>query len=597
MHIKRVLLYALPILFISSAFLFPSINANYLETAIWLIIVLALLVFRNEIRIKINRETIAIIAFAFAGLIISSFSNDLYTSFHKALFIIEVVSIFILLGSLGDRMVLDLSSKYLVILSSIFTIFAFTNYIEVGQLPYNYISGIFGHSESYSVFICLPLFIAIYLIYHSSDRLRHVWSVCAGILIVGLVLSGSYLPIIQALIFVLLGLTSQLKNFNFRLLGLTSQTVFFAIIIYCLVIYGARANTLSYGQEYNDSLINKSYVTILQNSNTARGYYILDGLFAFLNEPLKGHGLDSFDNALRLVKTGLYYGSDTASFSLFLHNLVEGGIIYFLIFVIFVCLLFLKFLRINRQEEIFAYLITLLLFSQLFHSIYGSGLNNNTSLLIWFVFAGLVYSLVLPKRIVISYKTVSGKIILQTTIALTIIIAMLEANLARAVYYKQKAEPYLGSENSFAILYLSKSLSYNSFDASTWYMLWKAYYLSNKLDQAQFAIKKALDKSVNDSNYLYILANTEMALDQKEDYREYLIKSLKYDQISDIQRYLDLVQYDYEQNKYAEAISYGEKIVKIYEDFVKAGKENYRTISKSDIEIINKIKSLIKEMK
>ena len=147
------------------------------------------------------------------------------------------------------------------------------------------------------------------------------------------------------------------------------------------------------------------------------------------------------------------------------------------------------------------------------------------------------------------------------------------------------------------MLYLTKSLSYNSFDDTTWYMLWKSYYLSNKFEQAQFAIKKALEKSSNNSFYFEILANNQKALDQKEDYREYLIKSIKTNQMSDIQRYLDLVEYDYEQNKYAEAISYGEKIIKIYEDFIEAKEGNYRIISKSDIAIINQIKGLLGQMK
>ncbi len=593
MHLKRVLLYVLPIIFICSAFLFPSINASYIETFIWLIIVATLLLFRDQIKININSGIISLLLFAFAGLVVSSLAYNPFLSFHKALIIIQIVSIFILSGSLTDRNIIKLASKFLIIISALFTIFAFTKYIEFGQIAYNYLSGIFQNGESYSAFAILPFILSIYFIYETKNRSKYLWSICGAIILVGIILSGSYLPLIQVIIFILLGLTSQIKK-----VGLSPQIFIFAIAIYCLVIYGARVNTLSYSQDYNQNLISKLFTINFENSYQARAYYAKDAIFAFINEPIKGYGLDNFNNAIGFVNNGLNYGKSTAPYSLLLHILVEGGLFYFLIFVIAVYFIIreLKY-YINNESDIFIKLLILVLFSQMFHAVYGSGLGNITALYIYFILAGLVYGLCGQGKYCIENKGVIKKIVFQCIIALTILITILSANISRGLYYRDKGEAYIGNENSFAMLYLTKSLSYNSFDDTTWYMLWKSYYLSNKFEQAQFAIKKALEKSSNNSFYFEILANNQKALDQKEDYREYLIKSIKTNQMSDIQRYLDLVEYDYEQNKYAEAISYGEKIIKIYEDFIKAKEGNYRIISKSDIAIINQIKGLLGQMK
>jgi len=59
-------------------------------------------------------------------------------------------------------------------------------------------------------------------------------------------------------------------------------------------------------------------------------------------------------------------------------------------------------------------------------------------------------------------------------------------------------------------------------------------------------------------------------LGEKENYRSSLIKAIKYFPASDLNYYVKLVKYDFEQKKYDEALTYINQIIPIYSKYEKS---------------------------
>ena len=588
---SKIVNLALPYIFIASLFLPAKIEPIYLSSFLWLIIIVHFIFFGKELVKSLDGVKISYLIFTLFVIPVSFFSIEVNSALQNAIYLFQSFYFLLIASQNFGYSYIKRILQFLIVIGSIFSVFAFSKFIEIGQLSNNYLDGLFGLRLVSAGYVSFLLFISIYFSLQKSDKYKHLWILCSAILLNALIYSGSYLFIIQTLVFFAIYYFIKNKELKFRIvfnreiIKISCSILLVAFILYCGILYFARNTTLQNTDKINQELLSLNQNKIHQNNSTAMGDYLSDNLYLFLSRPFNGLGYGLGNLATESVRETLNYGEYTEQYSLPLKILVENGIILFILFAVFTYQIISKFcqkLKGNLQKDIIY--LSILLLSYFIYSLYSSALSINKTYIIFIIVVSLLYGYLINgqyKKIGYYHKIFAYYFLLITAI----FCAIVTLQISRSVMYKNIGLSFEKMDNS-ALTYFVHASSLNPFDDGIWYIIGQIYFAQNKFDQAKFSLEEAISDSPKDSHNYYALALVYLGLDDKELYRENLIKSIKNNQIGNLERYLLLIKYDIENLKFSEARYYGNKIIKIYSN-------KYINVSSKDKSIILQIKELL----
>ncbi len=571
-------------------FLLPFVFSGHLSVfSIFVVLISSLLLFiasRFDIKIYKSKANIALISYFVILLIFLPFSLLFSRSIISLVWSLSFISIFILCQNLvNEESKLKNLSIMIVILTALFGTFSLSNFIEIGLTSYIRLDGIIGPHNVYGGFLIIPFLLSVYLLVKESNKWqKRLWYISSAIILVSLVLTfsrGTWLSIVLAVLISLV-LFRQfytktiLKKIQILWKPVTALLVL-TFVLFCGVWYMAKQTTIDRdpNKPINTSLYSGENED--QNAFVARLHYYEDAWNTSLRAPIVGFGFGMYAQALRIYKTDPNFSSFADPHNWALKMLVENGFIATIIFIIFIVTFFLQIIRLIKKRKEVSYLAIFIftgLIASVIHGLMDFDWSINQLLFIFFIFSGSLYGYLINTRGVnedVSEKSYLPSwtkyiLLILTIIAAIISIQFLRADLVRAkgdVFYMQK--DYENALNSYF-----ESVTLNSHEPLTWYNLWRVYYSMNKFGPAKNSIKKSLELFPENGIYWGTLARTEEMLGEKENYRESLIKAIKYFPASDLGYYVKLVEYDFEQKKYDEALAYIDQVLPIYSKYEKS---------------------------
>ena len=568
-------------------FLLPFVFTKQLSVfGVFIALISCLLLFvASRFDIKIHRSTINSTLFLYfiSLLIFLPFSLLLIRSVALTAWIISFVTIFILSQNLiNEESRLINISKILVILTTLFGILSLSNFIKIGLTSYTRLEGIIGSHNVYGGFLIIPFLLSIYFLFKENNNWqKRLWYLCSSVILVSLVLTfsrGTWFSIVLAglisIIFFWRKFVSDLTSFK-KAIKPTAILIISSFILFCGVWYIAKQTTIN--RDPNKPLDTAIYPqqNLEQNAFVARLNYYEDAWNTFLQSPVTGFGAGMYAQSLRIYKTDPSFGSFADPHNWILKNLVENGLIVTSLFTIFIGAFFWQISKMIRKRKEISYLpifIFIGLLGGTIHGLMDFDWSINQLLIIFFIFAGSLYGYLLNvgdnNQNIIKYFPDWVKYVLLVVIIIFSIISIqiLRADLVRArgdVFYAQK-------DNENALNSYFESVTLNSHEPITWYNLWRVYYSMNKFVPAKNSIQKAIEIFPENGIYWGALARTEEMLGEKENYRESLVKAVKYFPASDLSYYVKLVEHDFEQKKYNEALKYIDKVLPIYSEYEKS---------------------------
>lgn len=569
-------------------FLLPFVFTKQLSVfGVFVALTSCLLLFvASRFDIKIHRSTINTTLFLYfiSLLIFLPFSLLFIKSIALIAWIISFVIIFVISQNLiNEESRLKNISKILVILTTLFGILSLSNFIKIGLTSYTRLEGIIGSHNVYGGFLIIPFLLSIYFLFKETNKWqKRLWYLCSSVMLVSLVLTfsrGTWVSIILAILISILLFYRVLKNLSlvkiWSLWKPTISLILISFILFCGVWYMAKQTTIN--RDPNKPLDTAIYPqqNLEQNAFVARLRYYEDAWNTFLQSPVAGFGAGMYAQSLRIYKTDPSFGSFADPHNWVLKNLVENGLIVTSLFTIFIGAFFWQISKMIRKRKEISYLSIFIftgLLGGMIHGLMDFDWSINQLLIIFFVFAGSLYGYLLNvgdnNQNVIKYFPDWVKYVLLVLIIVFSIISIqiLRADLVRArgdVFYAQK-------DNENALNSYFESVTLNSHEPITWYNLWRVYYSMNKFVPAKNSIQKALEIFPENGIYWGALARTEEMLGEKENYRESLIKAIKYFPASDLSYHVKLAQYDFEQKKYNEALKYIDKVLPVYSEYEKS---------------------------
>ncbi|MCX6718874.1 MAG: O-antigen ligase family protein [Candidatus Taylorbacteria bacterium] len=543
--------------------------------------------------------------------------------------------------------VLENLSKIFVILTAGFGVASIYNFTRVGLTAYMRLDGIIGTHNIYGGFLIIPFFLSIYLIVKEEKRWqKYIWLLSGAIIFSSIILTfsrGTWVSIVVAII-VGVGVLLKIPRHSTqpRGIGFAHGTPFFKggflfgipwdkarslrgltlliFIIFTVLMTGgiwlaAKHSTIA----NNSTQITKTAVFSNEdgesNAFTARLHYFSDALQTYTHSPIVGFGAGNYAYALRMYKIDPNYGSFADPHNWLLKMLVEDGLIVTIIFVGFIISLFWQMRQlIVKRKEIpwLAVAVFTGLIGGTIHGLMDFDWSINLLLLVFFVFAGALYGYLLNTQ-ELDVEDQGGEIngnpgiqyfpkwTQYILVALVLISAVISIQLFRADLARAKGDVYLSQLNDTdsAINSYFESVLLNKYEPATWYDLWRAYFIRKNYRVAIDSINKTIALFPQSGMYYTALAQTEEAMGDFTNYRETLLKAIKYFPASDLTSQVNLVNFDFKQKKYDEALALIDQVLPIYTHYQSvlwfSSDPNSEMISKNLV-ILNDIKNRIRKI-
>ena len=456
--------------------------------------VLLLIYHHQNIRIRFSKTNIALAVFILLNIVLLFDSIYVTGSLSWLIFYIQCFIFFIFFQQFASQQNLLFLSKTFVILTAIFGIFSFTNFIEIGLLSNLRLDGVVGPSGVYAGFLILPLFLSFYFIIRSHGLSKQLWYVTASIILASLFLTFSISAWIVtgiALIIIFIIYIQNLKPIlvdKRKDLAKTILAVFLlSFVIFSGVWYFARQTML---MRDGQAMIQASlYEKSLEKDGFWQTRYqnLVDASTAFLRSPITGFGLGQYAGTIQTLNLQSYSYDFGDPHNWFLKMLVENGVISTFVFVLFIIFFFRESTKNKSVGMLYLVVLTGLL-SLVLHSFTEADLSQRSVMLIWFVFAGLAYGSdwgVLGEGPI---TKLPNYILLVITLFMTII----SIQFVRADITRIKGDYYFNNKNyDYALNSYFKALTYNSHDKETWYRLGRVYKVMNRQEQAESSFLKS----------------------------------------------------------------------------------------------------------
>lgn len=442
--IKSSILYVAVSLVFIAIFLSGS-SSSWISTLLIILSIFILIIasYIDNLIPRTPQNILALILIALS-LLVLPFTLIPHNSLEIVISLVWFFVIFIYCQKLVDRfgLLVDLS-KIFVFVVTIFGIISLSRFIQIGLVAGSKLDGIVGPYYIYGNFLILPVFMSVYLAFHTKGKWQRVlWFVCCAILLSSLFLTFSLESWIAVVIASLVSILLFQKKIRENLLKIRPKfalkklfvLVFLSFLVFCGIWYMAKQTTISKGVS---GIIN-STVSSYQN----------------------------FDNPFITI-----------------------------VFIIFAGLLFWQIFWSIYKSKNFSWL-PILIFTALLGSVVNSlGENeiNVNQLFTFFVFSGSLYGYLLST---IEHKPKYLKYWVSYIIAVLVILSaicaiqFLRADLARE---RGDTEFAVLKDNNMAIKSYFESITFNSRDHLTWYSLWKLYFTDGQYDLAKNSIKKALE--------------------------------------------------------------------------------------------------------
>lgn len=568
---RKIVNISLPYIFIISIFLPTKIEPIYISSFLWLIIIAHFIFFGKDLVKSLDGLKVSYLIFTLFLIPISFFSIKVNSSLQHAIYLVQSFYILLITSqNFGYNYVKNIL-KFLIIIGTIFSVFSFSQYIEVGQLSNNYLDGMFGMRLVSASFVSFLLFISLYFSFKKNSKYNYLWILCSAILLNAIIYSGSYIFIIQTTAFFALYYfikNKKLKRKTILNKEIVKKVIWLALItfiIYCGILYFARTTTLHNTDKVNHELTILNQKKINENNHKAVIKYVSDNLYLFLNKPFAGFGFGVGNFVINNFRETLSYGYFTEQYSLPLKILVETGIVSLIIFVTYIFQVTNKIyekLILNSNTEIIYY--SILLLSYFVYSLYSSNLSINQTYVIFIILVSLLYGYLVNgqyKKIGYYHRLFAYYFILISAIFCGII----TMQISRSVMFKNIGLGFEKTDNS-ALTYLVHASSLNPLDSDIWYTIGQIYFSQNKFEQAKFSIERSIKNSPKDGQNYYAMALVYLGLDEKESYVENMIESIKINPVGNLNRYLILMKSDLEKSRIEEVKYYAGKIIKIYSE-------------------------------
>jgi len=565
-----------------------AINNKISIFSILIVLISILLLFiYSKFNIKIQRTVTNYLfaTFVVASIILVPFSLLVVRSVSSLIWILSYFVIFLLCQVIVTNEVKILNfSKILVALTALFGTFSLSNFISIGLTSYTRLDGIIGTHNVYGGFLIIPFLLSIYLLLEEKGKWqKRLWYICATIIFTSLFLNFSYLAWLSILIALILSSILFWNNIKTKLqssklspiLNVALITIVLTFVLFCSLWYMARQTTLDRAN-IPQSIELYAQKQAEEGSLGARLTFAGDAWNLFTHAPIIGFGSGMYADTLRMFKTDTIHNSFADPHSWILKMLAENGLIVTIIYILLIGSLFVEMTNMIRKRKEFSWLAIIIftgLIGSTIHAFVDSDWSINQLLLIFYIFAGCLYGYLFNTKKKDEKNTqyfpswVSYILLVIIIISTIVSIQFLRADLARErgdILYNTVLDKDIVINNYF------QSITYNSHEPQTWYNLWHVYYSMNKFEQAENSIQKALEIFPESGIYWGALARTEEMLGEKENYRSSLIKAIKYFPASDLNYYVKLVKYDFEQKKYDEALTYINQIIPIYSKYEKS---------------------------
>lgn len=523
-----IIIYAISVLLLTTAFISNEIVKIYVPLLLSLLCfayILIIIFHPKYQKLRFTKTNISLALFVLLNVVLIFDSIYITSSVREVVFYIQCFLLFICMQQLATEKYLLFISKAFVILSSLFALFSFTHFIEIGLLSNSKLDGIVGPSGVYAGFLVLPLFLAVYLIMHSQGLQKRLWYVCTAVLLASLALTfsvSSWIITIIAQIIVTITFWQNIKAFVNKdkiqkFIKPKIWVLLLAFIVFCSVWYLARQTMLARDSEavaratlYEQQNQSQSFIKTRYNN-------YVDASQLFFRSPVTGFGAGQYADAVQLHKDGVVI-DDLDPHNWFLRSLVENGIIITLILASFFLFYFGEITQriYNKKIENFLELTVFVgLLGGFIHNYFHSGWGNKPVVLIWIIFAGLLYgysSRSNPSRI-------SMKWFNYTLFVLAILVTIVSIQFVRADTVRLKGDYYFVNKNyDFALSNYFHSATYSSHDPFIWYKLWQVYFAMNRFELAKDNINKALDIYPLNKVYKSALTKTLQMLDGGVDY-------------------------------------------------------------------------------
>ena len=558
---------------------------------------------RREIRIYRTAPNLLLSLFFISLLIVLPFSMVHIRSVAVILWWLAFIGIFLFAQCLlRDELRLRIVSKIFVIFITISGIWSLYKFIQIGLTSYTRLDGIIGPHNVYGGFLIIPLFLAAYLVFTEEIKWqKYIWYISSAIIVSSIFLTfsrGTWLSIIVALIITgilfwnrfkaqksIEGGSRYYQGFVKKILIIAT----FAILMTGGIWQLAKQSTIANYSINNNSTVNNpaaalSNVAVFSGENgaengfVARLFYFKDAWNTFLTRPMQGFGAGLYASALRMNKIDPNYGSFADPHNWLLKMLVENGVVVTIIFIVFLALLLWQIRSLIISHKRLSWLAILVfagLVGSMLHGLMDFDWSVNLLLLVFFLFAGSIYGLLLHEaeikensiRKYIS-KSFVGIFAVLVIVASVLSIQILRADLSRAegdiLYYQMNN--YDKAIDSYFI-----STMRNPYEPTTWFSLWRSYYSMKNYKATMYCLKKALAIFPESGIYYTAWAETnEIMNNYNNEYREALIKSIQYFPASSLTNYVKLIDYDIKQKKYDEAMFYINKVLPIYTKYQEA---------------------------
>ncbi len=498
------------------SFISNEVIQTYIPFIISLItlIFVALIIIRREYQeIRLTSTNITIFLFVLLNIIFLFDFVYFTRSLSQIIFYIQCFVLFITIQQFSTEKYILIVSKAFVILTTVFGIFSFTNFIEIGLLSNLRLSGIVGSSDIYAGFLIIPFLLSIYFIYTETVIWqKRLWYFCSAIILTSLFLTFSIHTWIILILLLLYFYRKQIKEPN----AIIKPILFVATIsflVFCTVWYMAKQTML-----HRDSVAIEQAVRYEENNPkvnffSSRLDYFSDALMVASYHPIIGYGAGLYTDVLRMYKPYYATGYIADPHNWFLKILVENGLLVAIVFVVFVLLYFIEIkLRLKNANNL-ANIVFVGLLASVLNGLMSPDWSMNQVFLIWIIFASLLYGYLAKINDVNQVYRIIPKWFIYVLLFVVIISTIISTQFLRADIARIEGDRYyINKNNDGALMSYFRSASLNPQEPSTWYKIWQVYYSMNKLEPAKNSIEKAIELYEQNVTYMSALDKTKKAL-------------------------------------------------------------------------------------
>lgn len=517
----------------------------------------------QEYNLKFGSEVIPILFFILFFLISFVFSQTKNVGLLEVILFVSVIFVYLFFSSQKwDLLKFEKFLYGILIIGVIATIYGYFHYILD---PFNRFDTTFGISiykfvgypNAYANFLLLILPIPFYFLHKKAHLLNKVLlfsSITLMLTAFFLTYSRGALIVLSVIGFLcLLGVLIHSKS-KFR------QTVEKISLIAVIVAVSALLTIpVNYLRQMNQPDVNSfaEKITLVSGekdtSTSDRFDFWEASLKLFIDNPVLGTGPGSFQYVFPVYQKSLL-GNSNSPHNLFLKLLVENGLFTMISFILFLLILFVRTIqtlkKIPAGERILLFTLSASIFGSLLHNMIDYNLNFVSTILLLFVFMGMI-AFIVNKYSNPFISEVKHKLIKIIFVFVGLIMCFVSLHEVYYSYMFMKGRAaYKEGDYSTADMYYEKSLNiYLKRDLYIGYaqMNVKKYETEGDIDslkKAESLLLTGLSLNIHDAFLVNYLGDIELELNKLTEARNYYAKALKLDPKNNLDYYYDVQNVD-----------------------------------------------------